>query len=594
MTMHLDFTKSSYKGKTYVSYRIARSVRKGEKVGKEILFSLGKLGPMQVRQIQLILRTIRKPDDLLVVLEKVVPTSAVSYLDVAVADYFWQHWMLDDAFSCSTESELSTAVVARVLTLNRCLSPCSHYGIPKWIRRTALDEILGVQVRNLNDDKIYYELDKIAQNKPQIESHLFEVTHERDPDSYAFVNYDLSSSYFFGIRCPLSRFGRSKDHEPHRRQVVLAILVNRQGYPFKWDVFPGNQAETRTLEDNVDTCGKLGVKSVTMVFDRGLVSKKNLEMLAEKKLKYISALDSPQIPKVPGIKLRSLARLREKEAEQQLTAWDRFTSFDDETFFQDLEAIDGRRNVVSINTKLLREKRKLRRKKLRQFVKFIKTLNANMKVAKRDRDLGVTRRKVEAELRKLKLTRIFDEPVYKAIRVRQKLADGTTKYIASFQIKVNRKADALAQAKLLDGVCVLISNHILKHKNEFVMSAHQIVQAYRDKTEIEDAFKNMKSIVKLRPFFVNTEQHVKAVFTICVLAYHINKTLAIQRQKLEGKNYLNSNELYDPFKDGRLVKLRDPETGVSTQKVIQPSRETRVLLKKLGLSDLVSLPKDRM
>lgn len=592
--MHLDYTKSSYKGKTYVSYRIARSVRKGEKVEKEILFALGKLGQMQVRQIKLILRTIRKPEDLLVVLEKVVPTRAVSYLDVAVADYFWQHWKLDDAFSCSTESELSTAMVARILTLNRCLSPCSHYGIPKWIRRTALDEMLGVQVRNLNDDKIYYELDKIAQNKLQIESHLFEVTHERDPDSYTFVNYDLSSAYFVGIRCPLSRFGRSKDKEPHRRQVILAILVNRQGYPFKWDVFPGNKAETRTLEDNVDACGKLGVKSVTMVFDRGLVSKKNLEMLAEKKLKYISALDSPQIPKVPGIKLLSFARLREKEAEKQLKSWERFTSFDDDTFFQDLGATDGKRNVLSINTKLLREKRKIRRKKLRQFAKFIKILNAKMKMSKRDRDLGVTRRKVEAELRKLKLTRIFDEPVYKAIRVRQKLADGTTKYIASFQVKVNRKADALAQAKLLDGVCVLISNHVLKHENEYVMKARQIVQAYRDKTEIEDAFKNMKSIVKIRPFFVNTEQHVKAVFTICVLAYHINKTLAIQREMLEGKDYLNSNELYDPFKDGRLVKLKDPETGESTQKVIPPSRETRVLLKSLGLSDLLSLPKDRM
>ena len=126
------------------------------------------------------------------------------------------------------------------------------------------------------------------------------------------------------------------------------------------------------------------------------------------------------------------------------------------------------------------------------------------------------------------------------------------------------------------------------------MKARQIVQAYRDKTEIEDAFKNMKSIVKIRPFFVNTEQHVKAVFTICVLAYHINKTLANKREMIEGKDYLNSNELYDPFKDGRLVKLTDPETGVSTQKVIPPSRETRVLLKSLGLSDLLSLPKDRM
>jgi len=70
------------------------------------------------------------------------------------------------------------------------------------------------------------------------------------------------------------------------------------------------------------------------------------------------------------------------------------------------------------------------------------------------------------------------------------------------------------------------------------MNARQIVQAHREKTEIEDAFKNMKSFLKIRPPFVNTDQRGRAVFTICVLAYHINKTLANKRKQKEGKDYL--------------------------------------------------------
>jgi len=119
------------------------------------------------------------------------------------------------------------------------------------------------------------------------------------------------------------------------------------------------------------------------------------------------------------------------------------------------------------------------------------------------------------------------------------------------------------------------------------MNARNILQAYRDKTEIEDAFKNMKSFVKIRPFFVNTEQHVRAVFTICVLAYHINKTLARMREEIEGRDYLNSRELYHPFKDSKLISMKDTKAGAESTKIVPPSNETKKLLKRLGLSALL-------
>lgn len=404
---------------------------------------------------------------------------------------------------------------------------------------------------------------------------------------------------FVGLKCSLSRFGRGKDKQPYQRQVVLAILVNSDGFPFKWDVFPGNKAEVHTLEENIAACRELGMKGVTMVFDRGLVSKANLKLLQhtdgegkeddDQQVKFISALDKPQIPKVEGIDLRLIGRLSEKNAERDARSLLRWKAFDEKVFYRDLGVVGEFRCVLSMNVKLLREERKLRRQKLRQFDRFFKKFNADLKDARRDRDEGPTRRAVEAELKKLKLTRFFEEPVLKQIAVKRVLKGGTKKRLTSFQVKLTRKPDAIAEVKLLDGLCVFISNHVEKRGRGYAMSAERIIQAYRDKTEIEDAFKNMKSFLKIRPFFVNTEQHVRAVFTICVLAYHLNKTLALKRKEIDGKDYLNSHELYDPFRDSRLVTLKDPETATRVSKVIPSSRQTKELLRRLGLGALLDV-----
>ena len=71
--------------------------------------------------------------------------------------------------------------------------------------------------------------------------------------------------------------------------------------------------------------------------------------------------------------------------------------------------------------------------------------------------------------------------------------------------------EKIEKDRYTDGICVFVTNHVEKEDGKFLMPPRQIIKAYRDKTQIEDAFKNMKSFVKLRPFFVNTDDHVKAV-----------------------------------------------------------------------------------
>jgi len=110
-----------------------------------------------------------------------------------------------------------------------------------------------------------------------------------------------------------------------------------------------------------------------------------------------------------------------------------------------------------------------------------------------------------------------------------------------------------------------------------------IIKAYREKTKIEDVFKNVKSFLKLRPFFVNTEAHVKAVYTICILAYFINRYLANQRKSIGDKDFLNSKEIYAPFKDIDIATLEDPKSGHVLKKAVKLPESTKALLEKLSL-----------
>ena len=214
---------------------------------------------------------------------------------------------------------------------------------------------------------------------------------------------------------------------------------------------------------------------------------------------------------------------------------------------------------------------------------YLKKENKRLKAAHRDRDPDATKNRVVKELKRLKIKKYFDTPVLKPVTVQRILKDGTGKDINSFQIQINKKSDVIKADKLLDGVCVFVTNHTEKQGRGFKLKPQSIIEAYREKTKIEDVFKNVKSFLKLRPFFVNTDAHVKAVYTICILAYFINRYLANQRKLMGEKDYLNSRELYAPFKDIDIATLQDSRTGYRFKKGVNLPQRTKALLEKLSL-----------
>jgi transposase len=587
--MHVGYSQHTIGGKKCRYYNLSKSIRKGKKVGKKVELQLGRLSEEEVGQMRMLVQAAKGklPENLS--LEKVDPFRSVSCLELAVAAAIWDEWNMSKAFTISvTKGELSTSLIAKILTINRCIKPHSHYSIPNWVNETAIPEMFSLGLNKLNDDKLYHELDKIHNNKESLESFLFQATYNRDPASYEFVNYDLSTSYFVGIKCNLSRFGRSKDDKgASRRQVILALMVNDKGYPFKWDVLPGDTAEVKTLEDNINACiHRFGLKKISLVFDRGIVSDDNLELVDQASLKYISALDKSQIPGIAGKELNVFSSLRSGADIEQLSE---FEKFDHRLYFKDIGIINDKRYLLGLNPELFTEERKLRQEKLNLFKDFLKTKNRELKQAKKDRKEDVTKRAITDKLKRLKITRsLFKEIELERIKVKRRLKNGILKTVKSFHIRLPLNHKKLRMRRLLDGVCLFVTNHTEKEGKDFIFSAEKIIMAYRHKTQIEDAFKNIKSFLKIRPFHVNLDEHVEAVYTICVLSYFINKDLARRRKEYEQKDFLNSRELYAPFTSCKLVTLKNILTGETRKKIIPLERHQISLLKNIGLGHLTS------
>ena len=586
--MHLNYSTSKYKKKVYKSYSIAESYREGKKVKKRTIWSIGKLTDRQADQIRLILKVAQSEDEVVTRLKDIVVKESKAYLDIALVNELWNYWQLDQAFDFEiSDSPLSTPLMAKILTINRCTDPCSHYSVPKWAKQNALAKVLNMDLSGLNDDKIYYELDKIHQNHFSIENYLFKQTYLKHYGSYQYINYDLTTSYFVGYKCKLSAFGKGKAECRGRRQVLLGVLINDEGYPFKWDVFPGNTAEVKTLKRNINACKarfKLSGANVTLVFDRGIISDDNAQMIEDAKMKYISALDRNQIPGC-GVDLTPFKQISTDDVSPKP---DGFKKYDDELYFHDHGVIGDKRFIVGFNPALFAEDRKNRKEKIRFFETYLKNENKDLKNAQRDRKLKATEGRVLNELKRLKIKKYYEEPTLHPIVVKKRLKNGMVKSVNSFRVQVKKKVDIIVADKLLDGVCVFITNHIERQGRGFKVNPRKVIRAYRDKTKIEDVFKNVKSFLKIRPFFVNTEKHVKAVYTICMLAYFLNKFLANQRKAVGEKDYLNSKELYAPFKDIDFVTLFDQISGETVTKPVELPEETRSILEKIGMPHVSS------
>jgi len=172
------------------------------------------------------------------------------------------------------KGDVSWAKVLELLVVNRLIEPGSEFRLHRhWFARTAMDELLQVDVLAASKDRLYRCLDYLVDHKDDLFKHLRRRWQDLFAAEFDILLYDLTSTYFEGL-CegnPQAKHGYSRDGRGDCRQVVIALVVTPQGLPLAYEVMPGNTSDRGTLRKFLDKIqSQYGQARRTWMMDRGI------------------------------------------------------------------------------------------------------------------------------------------------------------------------------------------------------------------------------------------------------------------------------------------------------------------------------------
>src|SRR4051794_17682136 len=282
--VHVATTKRVYKGKTYVTYLLRRSIRRGKTVTHE---TLGNLSHLPEHLIELIKRSL-KGETFVPASEafRVLRTRPHGHVEAILA--MIRHLGLDSLIASgpSRQRDLVLALIAE-----RILFPCSKLATTRPWHDTTLAEELHIE--DADEDELSAALDWLLGRQKALETKLAQ-RHLADGE---LVLYDVSSSYYEGETCPLARYGHDRDGKTGRPIIVSGVLTDACGRPVAVQVDPGDTGDPATVPDQVKKLSRqFGLSRIILVGDRGMLTQTQINTLKKHPgLGWISALRSEAI-----------------------------------------------------------------------------------------------------------------------------------------------------------------------------------------------------------------------------------------------------------------------------------------------------------
>src|SRR5215472_3758640 len=260
--MYLHHTTVTKNGKSHTYWRLVRSVRTGNCVRQQTVAQLGELdaaGRIRARALAEAIVGVERqpglfdapapPEAITVELRRVRLERGRRFGDVWLGLRLWQALGLDTLLAellPAGREDVPWAQMAAVLVLARFCEPSSELHIAEdWFRRTALGDLLGIADDKVNDDRLYRALDRLLPQKILLEFHLRQRLGELFGLEYDLLLYDVTSTYFEGevAANPQAQSGHSRDHRRDCKQVLIGLVVSRDGYPLGYEVFAGNRQD---------------------------------------------------------------------------------------------------------------------------------------------------------------------------------------------------------------------------------------------------------------------------------------------------------------------------------------------------------------
>lgn len=517
--MFLKKVSIKKEGKTYNYYKIVASYRdKDGKPKHRLIQNLGVLSDEDAERMKLIIRAQQDPDLMITKSSEIVVTKHWLFLPIVVLHSLWQAFQLNHFFKDS--------ILIEAMVLNRCLAPVSKIHTVEWMRQTILPALY--ESKSLPDDfAVYRELDSLHKQEDILQAHLYNQLNRIDPSVGEGFFYDITSTYMEGSQCVIAKLGYSRDHRPDREQIVIALMVTPQGSPFYWRVLPGNTQDITTLPNIVEELKqRFGLSQCHLVFDRGMVSADHLDLLESEGLTYLSAMDKDEMA-CHSLFQAFIPSPAAQDDYEQVMALHGFQPTDEQGFFYTREGQMGqRRFIFSFDVSRFFDDIAAREKRVAKAFSWIAEQNTLLAAAKKSRRLETIERDVKTMLSKRKLKSVLQVTITPSpIEVSKK--DGSTRTVQTFQLSAILDKAKETEMRKLDGVTCFITND--PH-----LTAAEVIRKYREKNKVEEAFREMKSQLALRPIHLTRSERVKAHVSVCVIAYLLRNTMEMMLRKAGG------------------------------------------------------------
>jgi len=211
---------------------------------------------------------------------------------------------------------------------------------------------------------------------------------------------------------------------------------------------------------------------------------------------------------------------------------------------------------------------------------YLEEESKDLSNAEKSRSKSTTRNRIDKQLKTMKADK-FIEYDLESLVINKK-----GKEVSSFRIipkETDATKEAIKQAKRTDGLWVIVTN---KEKEGKKLTEEDLISAYREKNQIEQAFKDVKSFIKIQPFNVWEPKHVRAHYTICVLSYLLNITVT-NRLREANIDIKSSQKTYDILRDGIIGKMSLKSTGEESMNLMQLQSQQKIILELFQCEGIV-------
>jgi transposase len=431
----------------------------------------------------------------------------------------------------------------------RLLDPGSEWKLHRqWFESTAMADLLGVDFGIVETHKLYHCLDLLLVHKQQLFDHLTARWKDLFNAQFDVLLYDLTSTYCesdppFGEE-DKRKFGYSRDKRPDCVQVVIALIVTPEGFPLGYEVMPGNTSDRTTLPLFLKKIEEqYGKARRIWVMDRGIPSEKHLEMMRT---------SEPPISYLVGTPKGSLNKY-----EKQLLdlPWQAVREGVEVKLLQQEKEV----YLLAQSQDRRKKERAMRRRHLKWLWKRLKEIQSMKLVKKNDMvmKLGAAKQQAPSAWRLVKIEIAQSESP------------------PSFTFCLQKKK--LRHTRKREGRYLLRSNLTAE-------PADQLWNLYVQLTQVEEAFKNLKCDLALRPLHHQKESRIEAHIFVAFLAYCLSATL--RRWLRDLAPGLTPRSVLDKFRPMQMIDVHLPTTDGRTvilSRYTQPEKDQELLLRQLKL-----------